>query len=58
MNNPADSLSIQDIKGVFDSLGYILLFISLLVVVYVFMRIQQRRRLDRIRRQHRQKRLL
>ena len=58
MNNPADSLSIQDVKGVFDSLGYILLFISLLVVVYVFMRIQQRRRLDRIRRQHRQKRLL
>ncbi len=58
MNSPADSLSIQDVKGVFDSLGYVLLFISLLVVVYVFMRIQQRRRLDRIRRHHRQKRLL
>jgi len=58
MNNAADSLNVQDLKGVFDSVGYILLFISLLVVVYVFMRIQQRRRLDRIRRQRHQKRML
>ncbi len=58
MNNAADSLNVQDLKEVFNSVGYILVFISLLVVVYVFMRIQQRRRLDRIRRQRHQKRML
>ena len=58
MNNPADTLNIEELKGVFDSVTYILLFIGLLVVVYIFMRVQQRRRLDRMRRKQRQKRLL
>jgi len=58
MNNPADSLNLQELKGMFDSLAYILVFIALLVVVYIFMRVQQRRRLDRMHRKQRQKRLL
>jgi flagellar biogenesis protein FliO len=58
MNNPSDSLNLQELKGMFDSLSYILVFIGLLVVVYIFMRVQQRRRLDRMRRRQHQKRLL
>ena len=58
MNNPSDSLNLQELKGMFDSLTYILVFIGLLVVVYIFMRVQQRRRLDRMRRRQHQKRLL
>ncbi len=58
MNNPADSLNLQELKGMFDSLAYILVFIALLVVVYIFMRVQQRRRLDRMRDKHKNRRLL
>jgi flagellar biogenesis protein FliO len=58
MNNPSDSLNLQELKGMFNSLTYILVFIGLLVVVYIFMRVQQRRRLDRMRRRQHQKRLL
>jgi preprotein translocase subunit YajC len=58
MNSVADTMSVQDLKGVFDSTSYILLFIALLAVVYIFMRIQQRRRLDRMRDRHHRRRLL
>jgi preprotein translocase subunit YajC len=58
MNNPSDTLSVQDLKGIFESMSYILVFIALLAVVYIFMRVQQRRRLDRMRDKHKNRRLL
>jgi flagellar biogenesis protein FliO len=58
MNNPADTLNVEELKGVFDSMLYILIFIGLLLVVYIFMRVQQRRRLDRMHNKQRRRRLL
>jgi flagellar biogenesis protein FliO len=58
MNSAADTMSVQDLQGIFDSMSYILLFIALLAGVYIFMRIQQRRRLERMRDKHHGRRLL
>ncbi|GEM_PF-5539620 len=58
METATDTLTLSDLKGIFDSFAYVFLFIGLLVVVYIFMRVQQRRRTDRLHHRRRQRRLL